>query len=50
MVDAALAPVRATERAEGMWVVPPLAILGILFFYPLALIARQALYGGTDTL
>jgi 2-aminoethylphosphonate transport system permease protein len=31
-------------------IVPPLAVLGVLFLYPLALIARQALYGAGDAM
>jgi 2-aminoethylphosphonate transport system permease protein len=52
MADAAVIQPRAASIAPpaGMWVVPPLAILAVLFFYPLTLIARQALSGGTDTL
>ena len=29
----------------GIWTVPPLLVLGALFFYPLSLILRQALFG-----
>jgi 2-aminoethylphosphonate transport system permease protein len=51
MADAAvIRPGETAAMPAGMWVVPPLGILGVLFFYPLALIARQALSGGTDTL
>jgi 2-aminoethylphosphonate transport system permease protein len=35
-----------TALSKGAWIAPPLAVLGVLFFYPLALIARQALSGG----
>lgn len=43
-------PHRAVERsAARLWVVPPLLVLGALFFYPLFLIARQALTGGQAT-
>jgi 2-aminoethylphosphonate transport system permease protein len=38
-------PLALPRRA---WIVPPLAVLGVLFFYPLALIARQALTGAGD--
>jgi 2-aminoethylphosphonate transport system permease protein len=31
-------------------IVPPLAVLGVLFLYPLVLIARQALYGAGDAM
>ena len=46
MADAA-APVRAApiRIPAGLWVVPPAAVLAIIFFYPLALIARQAAIG-----
>jgi 2-aminoethylphosphonate transport system permease protein len=43
MSDAALASKRsALPGLGGLWIVPPAIILAILFFYPLALIARQA--------
>ena len=46
MADAA-APVRAApiRIPAGLWVVPPATVLAIIFFYPLALIARQAAIG-----
>ena len=51
MADVALAARRPTaERAGGFWVVPPLIVLAALFFYPLALIARQALGGDENIL
>jgi 2-aminoethylphosphonate transport system permease protein len=46
MTDAALALRRPTPRANWFWVVPPLAVIGVLFFYPLILIARQGLTDG----
>jgi 2-aminoethylphosphonate transport system permease protein len=46
MTDAALALRRPTPRASWFWVVPPLAVIGVLFFYPLILIARQGLTDG----
>ena len=48
MAELALAlPGQGSASSRGAWVVPPLLILAALFFYPLALIARQAL-GGAD--
>ncbi|HVZ15337.1 MAG TPA: 2-aminoethylphosphonate ABC transporter permease subunit [Bauldia sp.] len=46
MADAA-APARpvAARIPAGLWVVPPAAVLAIIFFYPLALIARQGIVG-----
>jgi 2-aminoethylphosphonate transport system permease protein len=47
MSDAAL-PTRARRlrlELSRLWIVPPSAILALLFFYPLALIVRQALSG-----
>jgi 2-aminoethylphosphonate transport system permease protein len=35
----------APARADPLWIVPPLALLLVLFFYPLALIARAAVTG-----
>jgi len=46
MADAALALRRPAPKADWFWVVPPLTVIGFLFFYPLALIARQALTDG----
>jgi 2-aminoethylphosphonate transport system permease protein len=49
MAEAAALAVRPAAAApRGAWIVPPLMVLGVLFFYPLALIARQALTGGGD--
>jgi len=43
MPDAALASKRpALPGLGGLWIVPPVVVIAILFFYPLALIARQA--------
>jgi 2-aminoethylphosphonate transport system permease protein len=50
MADVAAAPLRAPAPPPGAWIVPPVLILGILFFYPLTLIARQALSGGGGAL
>jgi 2-aminoethylphosphonate transport system permease protein len=52
MVDAALSDARAWPPprvlSERAWIGVPLGVLGALFFYPLALIVRQALTGGGD--
>jgi 2-aminoethylphosphonate transport system permease protein len=41
-------PARAAPRdLGGTWVLPPLVVLGALFFYPLALIIAQSLTGAT---
>src|SRR6185437_2446725 len=45
MTDAALA-LHRPPRTDWFWVVPPLAVIGVLFFYPLILIARQGLTDG----
>ena len=45
MTDAALT-FRRPPRTDWFWVVPPLAVIGVLFFYPLILIARQGLTDG----
>ena len=51
MAELALAAPRGAQpRARGLWVVPPLVILAALFFYPLALILRQALGGESGVL
>jgi 2-aminoethylphosphonate transport system permease protein len=34
----------------GFWVVPPAAVLAVIFFYPLALIAREGLVGDAGVL
>jgi 2-aminoethylphosphonate transport system permease protein len=36
------APRRARQNLGGLWIAPPALILALLFFYPLALIAREA--------
>lgn len=46
MADAALALRRPPPRTDWYWAVPPLAVIGVLFFYPLLLIARQGLTDG----
>lgn len=38
---ASMAPARRTDAGK-FWIVPPAALLALLFFYPLVLIARQA--------
>ena len=40
------APAPLQREPSSLWIAPPLLILAALFFYPLALIARQALGGG----
>ena len=40
------APAPQQREPNTLWIAPPLLILAALFFYPLALIARQALGGG----
>lgn len=48
MADVAIAAPRGIPERKpggGLWVVPPLVVLGLLFFYPLCLIVRQALGG-----
>jgi 2-aminoethylphosphonate transport system permease protein len=44
------APAPAERQAVGMWIAPPLLILGALFFFPLALIFREALGGDSGAL
>jgi 2-aminoethylphosphonate transport system permease protein len=46
MAEIAVVSLRTPTPPRGAWLVPPVLVLGILFFYPLALIARQALSGG----
>jgi 2-aminoethylphosphonate transport system permease protein len=45
-----LARPAAPPRLGGAWVLPPLLLVGALFFYPLALIAGQSLVGDGGTL
>ncbi|MBZ9762368.1 2-aminoethylphosphonate ABC transporter permease subunit [Mesorhizobium sp. CA8] len=43
MADAAVLPAPAAKRVPGrFWIVPPAALLALLFFYPLVLIVQQA--------
>ncbi|MBZ9775639.1 hypothetical protein [Mesorhizobium sp. CO1-1-8] len=43
MSEAVAIPAPAMKLSLGkFWIVPPAALLALLFFYPLALIARQA--------
>jgi 2-aminoethylphosphonate transport system permease protein len=43
--------VRAAARPNfQLWIVPPILVLSLVFFYPLALIVRQALSNGADGL
>ena len=51
MADLAIgAPYAAPPQAGRSWIAPPLLILAALFFFPLALIVRQALAGDGDVL
>lgn len=43
MADAVTLPAARKQRLDGAWIVPPLLVLAVLFFYPLGLIARQSL-------
>ncbi len=48
MAEAALPALqvpRAGGAGAGLWVIPPLLLIAVLFFYPLALIVREALGG-----
>jgi 2-aminoethylphosphonate transport system permease protein len=42
-----IAPRKPIDMA-GLWILPPLAVLGLIFFYPVALIAAQALRAGQN--
>ncbi|TPI40303.1 2-aminoethylphosphonate ABC transporter permease subunit [Mesorhizobium sp. B3-1-9] len=43
MADAAVIPAQITRKVPGrLWIVPPAALLALLFFYPLVLIVQQA--------
>ncbi|MGX5801106.1 2-aminoethylphosphonate ABC transporter permease subunit [Bradyrhizobium sp. Arg314] len=43
MADAAVLPAPMARKVPGrFWIVPPAALLGLLFFYPLVLIVQQA--------
>lgn len=46
MAHTAIAIPRPAASTGWLWVVPPLSVIGLLFFYPLALIARQGLTDG----
>ena len=46
MAEIAVISLRTPTPPRGAWLVPPVLVLGVLFFYPLALIARQTLSGG----
>jgi len=50
MADAAIAAPRPAPDTSWLWVVPPLSVIGLLFFYPLFLIARQGLTDGKDVI
>ncbi|MDE1996482.1 MAG: 2-aminoethylphosphonate ABC transporter permease subunit [Rhizobiaceae bacterium] len=43
MADVATAASSRDSRWDGGWILPPLIVLGVLFFYPLGLILRQSL-------
>ncbi|MBV9221506.1 MAG: 2-aminoethylphosphonate ABC transporter permease subunit [Methylobacteriaceae bacterium] len=48
MADATLARLsRPSVQTDSFWVIPPLLVLAVLFFYPLSLIATQAFTNGT---
>ena len=47
MADAVVVAPRAPALPPAAFVVPPALILGVLFFYPLALVGAEALSGGT---
>ncbi len=46
MSGVSVAALRTTPRTEWLWIAPPLSVIALLFFYPLALIARQGLTDG----
>ena len=46
MSDLAVRQAPARLNFNGLWVAPPLIVLGLTFLYPLVLIARAALVGG----
>jgi 2-aminoethylphosphonate transport system permease protein len=49
-MTAAATPVpRPVPTTGWLWVMPPLAVIGLLFFYPLFLIARQGFTDGKPT-
>lgn len=50
MADAAIATRQPAPPMDWVWIVPPLSVIGLLFFYPLLLIARQALTDGKSTI
>jgi 2-aminoethylphosphonate transport system permease protein len=43
MADLAVAAPHGRGTSPALWTIPPLLVLAVLFFYPLALIGRQAL-------
>jgi len=48
VADATLARLsRPSVQTDSFWVIPPLLVLAVLFFYPLSLIATQAFTNGT---
>ena len=51
MADAAIVVAPSyVPRASGLWIAPPIIVLAALFFYPLCLIAREALGGAGHAL
>ncbi len=47
---AAVLPQRAAADLRGLWVAPPLLVLAVLFFYPIALIVGNSFGSGTAPL
>jgi 2-aminoethylphosphonate transport system permease protein len=41
---------RGSERRQSLWIVPPIAVIAVLFLYPLGLILGEAVTGGTTGL
>lgn len=50
MADIALGAAPARRNFDGFWILPPLIVLALLFFYPLALIIRASLGDGPPSL
>jgi len=50
MADIALGAAPARRNLDGFWILPPLLVLALLFFYPLALIIRASLGDGAPSL
>ncbi|MGH7152793.1 MAG: hypothetical protein ACREF3_02600, partial [Acetobacteraceae bacterium] len=45
MSGTAALPARPAWQPPSLWIAPPLLVLAVLFFYPLALIAAQSFAG-----